>query len=111
MSNSTNVIDILNYEGRRVILTRKKLEQKALQHPELKNRKFLENIIRTIESPEEVWQDQQDPKTKRCYYQKYSAGTYVKVVVWVQGKTYNIVSAFETNKIKETLYPKLKRLR
>jgi len=111
MRNEDNIIDVLDYEGNRVILTKRKLEQKALQHPELKNKKFLENLIRTIENPEEVWQDQQDPKTKRCYYKKYSAGTYVKVVVWVQGKTYNIVSAFETNKIKETLYPKLKRLR
>src|SRR3989344_9175304 len=108
MRNSDNIIDVLDYEGRRVILTKKKLEQKELQHPELKNRKFLENIIRTIENPEEVWQDQQDPKMKRCYYRKYSVGTYVKVVAWMQGETCHIVSAFETNKIKETLYPKLK---
>ena len=111
MGNSTNVIDILDYEGNRVILTGKKMEQKALQHPELKNKSFLKNLIRTIENPEEVWQDQQDPNTKRCYYRKYSTGTYVKAVIWMQGSISRIVSAFETNKIKEVIYPKLKRLR
>lgn len=109
--NVHNVIDVLNYAGNRVILTKKKLEQKALQHPELRNKSFLKNLIRTIENPEEIWQDQQDPKTKQCYYRKYSTRSYVKVVLWTHSKPHRIVSAFETNKIKETIYPKLKRLR
>src|SRR3989344_9226482 len=108
MSNSDIIIDILDYEGNRVILTRKKWEQKALQHPELKNKSFLKNLIRTIENPEEVWEDQQDPKSKRCYYRKYSTGTYVKTVIWTQNNLCHVVSAFETNKIKEAMYPRLK---
>lgn len=111
MSNSDHAIDVLDYEGNRAILTKKKLEQKALQHPELKNKIFLKNLIRKIENPDEVWQDQQDSKAKRCYYKKYSTESYVKVVIWIQDSPYRIVSAFETNKIKETMYPKLKRLR
>ena len=110
MSNGSSVLDVIDYEGNRVIFAKKKLLQKALQHPELNNKQFLKNIVRAIEHPDEVWQDQQDAKTKRCHYRKYSATTYVKVVIWVGEKPFRVVSAFETNKVKETQYPKLKRL-
>lgn len=111
MRKPAHILDVIDYEGNRVIFTKEKLRQKALQHPELNNKKFLQNIIRTIEKPDEVWEDQEDSTKKCCYYRKYSTDTYVKVVIWTASKPYHIVSAFETNKIKELQYPKLKRLK
>ena len=110
MGSGGNALDVIDYEGNRVIFTKRKLSQKVLQHPELNNKQFLKNIVRAIEHPNEVWQDQQDSKLKRCYYRKYSTTTYIKVVIWITDKPFRVVSAFETNKIKEAQYPKLKRL-
>ena len=110
MHKSDIILDVIDHEGNRAIFTSKKLQQKALQHPELNNKRFLQNIVRTIEKPDEVWEDQDDSAKRRCYYRKYSTNTYIKVVIWTANEPHRIVSAFETNRIKEAQYPKLKRL-
>ncbi|OGN08976.1 MAG: hypothetical protein A3C61_02485 [Candidatus Yanofskybacteria bacterium RIFCSPHIGHO2_02_FULL_39_10] len=55
--------------------------------------------------------DYDDKKRKACYYKKYSAVSYVKVVIALRSNPREVVTAYEINKIKETSYPNLKRLR
>lgn len=85
--------------------------EKAVQHPELNNKKFLKNIEETIKDPEQVWPDYSDKDRKACYYRKYSVNTYVKVVIWVAHNPCQVVTAYQTDKIKETLYPELNRIK
>lgn len=105
------LIDTEDYDGKRVIFTETKRLEKLVQHPELSNKKFIKNIKETIEDPEEIWPDYGDKDRKACYYKKYSANTYVKVVVWVSSDPCYVVTAYETNRIKETLYPELNRIK
>ena len=103
------IIDTIDFYGNRVIFTEKKWKEKSTVHPELKNKTFLKNLEDTIKNPEEIWEDNSDKKNKRCYYKKYSIVSYVKVVIWINGNPCHIVSAFETNKIKEQIYSKFKK--
>lgn len=103
------IIDVLDYRGIRTVFSGKRWKVKSLQHPELRSPTFLKNVELTIKDPQEVWEDYGDPQNRRCYYRKYSIHTHVKVVVWTQGDC-QVITAFETNYIKETSYPNLKRL-
>ena len=103
------IIDVLDYRGTRTVFTDKRWKVKSIQHPELRSPTFLKNVERTIKDPQEVWEDYGDPKHRRCYYRKFSIDTHVKVVVWMVGDC-QVITAFETNYIKETKYPNLKRL-
>jgi hypothetical protein len=106
------ILDVIDYRGNRVIFTEKKWKEKSILHPDLKSPKFIENLKNTIRCPNEVWQDYADPKNKACYYKNYSPISYVKAVVWCKSNPCHIVSAFQTNKIKEEKYaPKLKRIK
>ncbi|MEK7658957.1 MAG: PBECR2 nuclease fold domain-containing protein [Patescibacteria group bacterium] len=106
------VIDVVDYDGNKVILTEKKWKQKFQQHPELLSKTFLKNLEDTIKNPNEVWEDYSDKENKRCYYKKYSPNSYVKAVIWITASPCHIVSAFETNKIKEETYqPNIKRIK
>lgn len=111
IDESKPIIDVKDYRGERVILTHKKWEEKSTIHPELKKETFLKNLRKTIDDPEEVWQDNSDKRHKQCYYRKYSTNSYVKAVIWIASDPCVVVSAFETNKIKETIYPDLKRIK
>ncbi len=106
----SNIIEIIDWWGRKVVFTEKKWQQKCEDHPELKSRTFLRNIKRTIEEPQQVWEDKSDKTCKRCYYRKYSIDTYVKVIIWIKDDPCRVVSAFETNLVKEINYLDLKRL-
>lgn len=106
-----NVVDTKNDLGRRVIFTYKKWKQKSVDHPELLKGAFIHNIKKTVENPEEVWEDYQDKKHKQCYYKKYSMFSYVKVVIWMKGNPCQVVTAYEIDYIKEENYPELQRLR
>ena len=110
MSEEEYVIDMEDYRCIRVVFSKNKWEEKSKQHPELRNTKFLKNIEKVIEDPEAVWQDYDDPKSKRCYYRKYSTKSYIKVVVWVAHRPCRVVSAYEINWIKEEKYSGLKQL-
>ena len=103
------IIEVLDYRGIRTVFTEKRWKIKLVQHPELQSPKFLKNVERTIKEPQEVWQDYGDSKNRRCYYRKYSTHTYVKVVVWIRGDC-QVITAFETNFIKEIKYDNLRRL-
>src|SRR3989338_707975 len=105
------IIDTVDYRNIWVVLTEKKWLEKSVQHQELLNKSFLASIEKTLKSPDEVWEDYSDPKNKTCSYKKYSQHTYTKVIVWMTQKPNQIVSSFETNYIKETKYPNIKRLR
>lgn len=105
------IIDTIDYRGIRVVLTERKWKEKLVQHPELLNKSFLASIEKTLKSPDEVWEDYSDPKNKTCSYKKYSQYTHTKVIVWITQEPNQIVSSFETNYIKETKYPKIKRIR
>ena len=106
------IIDVEDYLGNRVILTEKKWQQKSIQHPELKSKIFLRNLEETVRNPTEAWEDYGDKKHRKCYYKKYSKDTYVKAVIWFDSNPCYVISAFETNKIKEEIYqPDIKRLK
>lgn len=111
MNDTPDIIDAIDYNGKRAILTYDKWKEKTIIHPELTKKVFLKNLKETIENPEQVWQDKSDKRKKRCYYKKYSANSYVKAVVLMVGNPYYIISAFETNYIKETKYLDLKQLK
>ena len=105
------IIDTNDYRGSRVIFTFEKWQEKSIQHPELGNNTFIENLKKTIENPSEVWQDNSDKEHKVCYYKKYSAIAYVKVVIWITSNPCEVVTAYEIDRIKETKYPQLKQLK
>ena len=56
------IIDVEDYSGNRIILTKKKWKQKSRQHPELLSKTFLKNLKDTIKNPNEVWEDYSDKK-------------------------------------------------
>jgi len=109
------VISTIDDEGKPVIFTKAKWDEKKADHPELLDATFMANIEKTIENPEEVWPDYADysagKSDKQCYYRKYSRYTYVKVVVWVNDLPRRVVTAYEIDAIKEAKYPGLSRLR
>jgi hypothetical protein len=106
-----HVVDTKDDLDRNVIFTHKKWKQKCSDHPELLKGVFIHNVTKTIENPEEVWEDYQDKKHKQCYYKKYSMFSYVKVVIWTEGNPCQVVTAYEIDYIKEENYPELQRLR
>lgn len=107
--NDIIFVAVEKYEGKEIIFTRQKLEQKKDDHPELLKKSFLECTERALKNPDELWENYNDNK-KRCYYKKYSTRSYAKVIVWIHDKPYRVVSAYEVTYIKETKYPNLKRL-
>ncbi len=108
--NDDIIFNVKDYRGKEVIFTRKKLEEKQSDHPELHKETFINCLKRAIIIPDEVWEDYQDKKNKRCYYKKYSTISYAKAVVWIKNNPCNVISAYEITKIKEFNYPNLKRL-
>lgn len=93
-------------DEKEVVFTKIKLNKKKDDHPELLKKTFLKCVKSALSEPDEVWPNYQDNK-KRCYYKKYSIHSYAKVVVWVDNEPYSVVSAYETDKIKEKIYPEL----
>ena len=111
MKKEENIIETFDYRQKQVIFTKRKWKNKALQHPQLLNITFLKNVQKTIENPEQVWQDYSAPKQKQCYYKKYSANSYVKIVIWTSTNPCMVITAYETNLIKEQKYHALKRFK
>ena len=105
------MIDTMDDLGNKVIFTYKKLKEKAIQHPELNKKTFLQNVEETIKKPEEVWPDKSDPNIKYCYYKKYSTYSYAKVVIWTKSNPFAVITAYEINHIKEKNYPELNKIR
>ena len=105
-----NVFSVIDYRGKTVVFTKKKWQEKQSDHPELHKKTFINCIKRTIENPDDVYQDYQDKKNKRCYYRKYSSSSYAKVVVWTGGNLCSVVTAYEISNIKESKYPNLKKI-
>ena len=112
MNDEKLVIDVEDYRGRRVIFTEKKWKEKSAQHPILRKTIFLKNIEKTVEDPEEVWEDYEDPKNRNCYYRKYSSCWYIKVVIWISSQPCRVITVYPPiNRIKEKDYPELKNIR
>ncbi len=105
-----NIFCVEDYRGEEVIFSKKKWQEKKSDHPELNKKKFIECLKRAIIEPDEVWEDYDDKKHKRCYYKKYSIASYAKAVIWIEINSCNVVTAFEISDIKEAKYPNLKRL-
>jgi len=105
-----NIFSVVDYRGKTVVFTKKKWKEKQSDHPELRKKKFINCLKKAIEEPEEVWQDYQDKKNKRCYYRKYSSSSYAKVVIWTGGSLCSVVTAYEISNIKESKYLNLKRI-
>ncbi|HSV94853.1 MAG TPA: PBECR2 nuclease fold domain-containing protein [Spirochaetia bacterium] len=105
------IIDTIDFSGKRVVFTEKKLGQKAIVHAELQKTSFIKRIEETLINPVEVWQDYNDPKNKWCYFRRCSAYSYAKVVVYRKGNPYEVVTAFEVNYIREQKYCGLKQIR
>ena len=105
------IIDVIDYTGKRVIFTIKKLKAKAIQHPELNKPAFIKRVGTTLVNPDEVWQDYDEPRKRRCFYKKYSMCSYAKVVVYCCCSPSEVVTAYEINYVKEQKYPGLKQLR
>ncbi len=95
---------------RKVVFTQKKLREKVGDHPELNKAVFLNNVQRTVEEPEQIWENKENPKCKQVYYRKYSRTDYIKVVVWVKDSPCQVVTAYLINHVKEEKYPGIKRL-
>ena len=104
------VIDTIDWQGDRVIFTKKKWKEKAKQHPELNSKTFLRNVVKTIEKPQQVWEDYDNKKDKQCYYWKYSVTNYIKVVIWINDDPCRVVTAYFIDWVKESKY-NLKRIK
>lgn len=105
-----NKVDVTDYRGKRVIFTERRWRRKSTQHTELCDPAFIGNIEQALLAPDEVWEDYNSPTNKHCYYKRFGVNLYAKVVVWVADNPGQIVTAFETNVIKEANYAELKRL-
>lgn len=105
-----NIFSVIDYRGKMIVFTKKKWQEKQSDHPELHKKSFINCLKKAIEEPEEVWQDYQDRKNKRCYYRKYSSSSYAKVVVWINNSPCTVVTAYEINGIKESKYPNLRKI-
>lgn len=106
-----DVFSVADYRGKVVIFSRAKWEEKRFRHPELNKKTFLKCLERAMGEPDEVWEDYEDPRRKRCYYKKYSSCSYAKAVVWIADDPCRVATAYEINEIKETKYSNLKRVR
>lgn len=111
MPSDENIFCVEDYRGKIVIFSKKKWQEKQSDHPELHKKTFVRCIKNAIINPDEVWPDYQDENNKRCYYKKYSTVSYAKVVVWINDNPCNVVTAFEIDRIKESKYNNLKRVR
>lgn len=111
MASDDVILNAVDYRGKTVIFTKQKWQEKQSDHPELHKKTFIDCIKRAIAEPDEVWEDYQDRKNRRCYYKKYSTISYVKVVIWINSDPCMVVTAFEINYIKENKYPNLKKVR
>jgi len=103
------IFQTTDYRGKEIIFTKAKWEEKHFRHPELNKDAFIKCIERALAEPDEVWEDYEDRRRKRCYYKKYSG--YAKVVVFVAEDPCRVVTAYEIDRIKETKYFDLKRVR
>jgi hypothetical protein len=110
MQKSVIIFNIEDYRGIEVEFTKKKWNEKRIDHPELNKEKFIKCVKRALNNPDEVWEDYSDRKRKNCYYKKYSVNSYAKVVVWIKDKPNQVVTAYEIDKVKEKNYPDLKQL-
>jgi hypothetical protein len=111
MDDKEYVFQITDYRGKGVVFARSKLEEKCSDHPELNKESFIACIKRALTEPDEVWEDYNDRKRRRCYYKKYSSISYAKAVVFIADSPCRIVTAYEISYVKETKYPDLKRVR
>jgi hypothetical protein len=103
-------LDTTDYRGKRVIFTVKKWKIKSRTHSYLLLPQFKFFIAMALEKPTEVWEDYDDPNKKHCYYYKYSATSYIKVVVWIDEDPCQVVTAYNLDYIKEMNYPSLRRV-
>ena len=108
--NGNDIFCVEDYRGRKVIFTKKKWQEKQFDHPELRKETFIDCLKRAIIKPDEVWEDYQDKKNKRCYYKKYSTCSYAKAIVWIKTDPCSVVSAYEISDIKESKHPNLRKL-
>lgn len=108
--DNENIFCLDDYRGKNVIFTKKKWQEKQFDHPELHKETFIDCLKRAIIKPDEVWPDFADSKCKRCYYKKYSATSYAKAIIWIKNNPCSVVTAFETDYIKENNYPNLKKI-
>jgi hypothetical protein len=107
------ILDLNDYRGRRIIFTKKKLEEKKSDHPELGLVEFIRAIKSALKEPEEVWPDYYERREKHCYYGKYIDGVYAKVVVYVRverGEPCRVVSAYAIDYVKERKYKDLTKI-
>jgi hypothetical protein len=100
----------IDFLGKSVVFTSKKLKEKQTIHPELGKKSFLSAVKKAVENPDEAWQDYNDKENRYCCYKKYSATSYVKVVVWRGSNPNHVVSAYEIDFVKERKYSGLKKI-
>ncbi len=109
------IISTENDEGKKIIFTKAKWEEKNVDHVELLDPKFIARVKKTLEQPLEVWPDYSDycngRNDKHCYYSRYSPNSYVKVVIWISSTPYRVVTAYEIDCVKEAKYTGITRLR
>jgi hypothetical protein len=111
MDKNEYVFATIDYRGKRVIFTKAKWTKKRFDHPELYKETFVACAQRALIDPDEVWEDHDDRKHRRCYYKKYSSVSYAKVVVFVNDDPCRVITAYEIGYIKEAKYIDLKRVR
>lgn len=107
--DSPFILETKNRRGERVIFDRAKWKEKCRVHPELRKPSFMKKVKEAIEDPDQMWEDG-NSKERRCYYKACSGAKYVKVIVFIPNVTLEVVTAFETNYIKEKKYKRLKQL-
>ena len=95
-----------NYEKRGVIFTEKQRVAKSNKHPELRNKEFINGLVKNaVYSPDFVYEDLANPKKRHIYYLiVYTINKtvrYVKVVVDITSIPMFIVTAFQPNNVKE----------
>lgn len=114
MSNTIKdcCLQVKDYYGNDVIFHEKRRREKARQHPELNdtsdNGFVKKRIPRSIVNPDHVYQDLTDQKIRNYYKEESYVDTprsrtyiYTKVVVSTMWQPWVILTAYETQHIKE----------
>ena len=67
MDKRDYIFEVIDYRGKRVVFTKAKWEEKRSDHPELNKDAFIACVRQALIEPDEVWEDYNDRKRRRCF--------------------------------------------
>jgi hypothetical protein len=97
-------IETTNHEGVRTVFTEMRRAQKAEKHPELREQAFLDQVKKTIERPDFVYQDLDSDTRFASYCREFKINSrtrYTKVMVQKESGCCVVITAYRPDYVKE----------